>query len=294
MPGSSEMTALADQLTLVETWPVENVAAAVVIDGALMAARGPTARSFRLASIAKTITAWAALIAVEEGIIDLDTAVAPDVNPATLRHLLSHAGGYPFDGPDPIVSIERKRIYSNTGIEVAARAVSAAADMPFEEYLRFGVLEPLGMASTELRGSPAHAMWSNVDDLTKFMAEVMAPTLLSRDMAASAIRPHFPSLGGIVPGVGRFDTCPWGMGFEVRGDKSPHWTGSRNSAAAVGHFGGSGTVMWIDEVAVPDHTIGLVALTDRPFDEWSTEALRLWPQLSDAVLEHARAGIEPS
>ena len=287
------MTLFADQLALIEAWPVDNVAAAVVIDGAPVASHGPTARSFRLASIAKTITAWAALIAVEEGIIDLDTVVAPDANAATLRHLLAHAGGYPFDGPDPIVSIERKRIYSNTGIEVAARAVAAAADMPFGEYLRFGVLEPLGMASTELRGSPAHAMWSNVEDLTRFMAEVTTPKLLSPEMAASAIRPHFPSLGGIVPGVGRFDTCPWGMGFEVRGDKSPHWTGSRNSAAAVGHFGGSGTLMWIDEAALPDRTIGLVALTDRPFDEWSAEALRFWPQLSDAVLEQAIAGIEP-
>ena len=101
------MTLFADQLALIETWPVDNVAAAVVIDGTPVASHGPITRSFRLASIAKTITAWAALIAVEEGIIDLDAVVAPDVNPATLRHLLAHAGGYPFDGPDPIVSIER-------------------------------------------------------------------------------------------------------------------------------------------------------------------------------------------
>ncbi len=278
------MSALTDALALVDTWPVDSVAAAVVVDGETVASHGPTDRAFHLASITKTITSWTTLIAVEEGIVDLDAVVAPDVNPATLRHLLAHAGGYPFDGPDPITGIERRRIYSNTGIEIAAGVVADAAAMPFEEYMRLGVLEPLAMSSTELRGSPAHGMWSSVDDVLAFMAEVVDPTLLSAPMAAAAVRPHFPSLGGIVPGVGRFDTCPWGMGFEVRGDKSPHWTGSRNSAATFGHFGGAGTIMWIDPAALPGRTVGVVALTDRPFDEWAGDALRVWPELSDAVL----------
>ena len=275
---------LSDALGLTDAWPVEHVAAAVVVDGRIVASSGPMRHSFALASISKTITAWAALVAVEEGIIDLSTIVRPDANAATLRHVLAHAGGYGFDGPDPIVSIERKRIYSNTGIEVAADAVARAAEMPFEEYLRLGILEPLSMNSTQLRGSPAHAMWSCVDDLAAFMAEVMAPTLITPGLAAAAVRPHFPSLGGIVPGVGRFDTCPWGMGFEVRGDKSPHWTGSLNSADTFGHFGGAGTLMWIDPNAVPGRSVGLIALTDRSFDEWSSTALEVWPALADAVL----------
>lgn len=286
------MSTVADALSSIRAWPVEHVSAAVVVDGIAVASDGPTGHRFRLASISKTIAAWAALIAVEEGVIGLDTVIAPDVNSATLRHLLAHAGGYPFDGPDPIVPIERKRIYSNTGIEVAAAAVARAAEMSFDEYLRLGVFEPLGMASTELLGSPAHAMWSTVDDVTVFMAEVMSPTLLSAPMAADAIRPHFPTLGGIVPGVGRFDTCPWGLGFEVRGDKSPHWTGSRNSAATFGHFGGAGTFMWIDPASPTGSTVGnvgVVALTDRPFDEWADDALRVWPELSDAVLHALRS-----
>ncbi|MEP1123010.1 MAG: serine hydrolase domain-containing protein [Ilumatobacter sp.] len=277
-------------LGLVDDWPVDKVAAAIVVDGRVVASHGATDHVFRLASISKTITSWAALVAVEEGIIGLDTVVAPEVNDATLRHLLAHAGGYGFDGPDPIAPIERRRIYSNTGIEVAAAAVAAAAEMPFEEYLRLGVLEPLGMATTELRGSPAHAMWSGVADVATFMREVMSPSLVSEPMGAAAIRPHFASLGGIVPGVGRFDTCPWGLGFEVRGDKSPHWTGSLNSAATCGHFGGSGTFMWIDPDSVQGHHVGVVALTDRAFDEWSADALRLWPELSDAVIGELTQG----
>ena len=72
--------------------------------------------------------------------------------------------------------------------------------------------------------------------------------------------------------------------MEISGDKSPHWTGRANSPATYGHFGGAGTMMWVD----PTARVGVVALTDRPFDEWAPEALRRWPELSDAVLaEHA-------
>jgi len=274
-------------LDLLHDFPVPTVAGAVVVDGVLADSEGPVRHRFRLASIAKTITAWAVLIAVEEGIVALDDEVGPPptTGTRTLRHVLAHAGGYGFDGPEPTVSPERKRIYSNTGIEVAAEHVAAAADMTFAEYLRIGLLEPLGLEDTALEGSPAHAMWSTVDDVVRFMGEVSAPTLITPATAGDAVRPHFPTLGGIVPGVGRFDTCPWGMGFEVRGDKSPHWTGSLNSAATFGHFGGAGTMMWLDPEVIPGRSLGLVALTDRPFDDWAADALRLWPAVSDAVIE---------
>ncbi|WP_420453268.1 serine hydrolase domain-containing protein [Ilumatobacter sp.] len=278
-------------LDLVRSWPVGTVAAAVLVGGELHDREGPTDHVMRLASLAKTVTAWATLVAVEEGVVSLDDPVGPDQadddRPTrTLRHLLAHAGGYGFDSPRPIVAPERKRIYSNTGIEVAAAHVARAAAMPFEEYLRLGVLEPLEMTSTELRGSPAHGLWSCVDDMVRFLAEVRSPTLVTEATAADARRQHFPSLGGIVPGVGRFDTCPWGLGFEIRGDKRPHWTGSRNSADTFGHFGGAGTMAWRD----PSVDVSLVALTDRPFDEWAAEALRVWPELSDAVLDEVGAG----
>lgn len=267
-------------LELTAEWPVPHVAAAVVVDGAVADRIGPTDRPFRLASIGKTLVAWVCLVGLEEGIVALDDPVGPDDGEErTLRHLLSHAGGYGFEADDPIKAPGRRRIYGNAGIEVAAEHLATAAAMPFEDYLRLGLLEPLGMTGTELRGSPAHSIWSTVDDLARFIAEVTDPVLVSAETAATAIRPHFPSLGGIVPGVGRFDTCPWGLGFEIRGDKAPHWTGSRNTSASYGHFGGAGTMMWID----PGHDdLGLVALTDRDFDTW---AMQRWPEISDAVIE---------
>jgi CubicO group peptidase (beta-lactamase class C family) len=272
-------------LHLVAAWPVDHVAAAVVRpDG--VACIGDTERRYRLASLAKPITAWAVLVAVEEGVVDLDAPLSHVDAPAgaTMRHLLSHAAGFAFDGDAPVTAIERRRMYSNTGIERAADELAAAAGMPFGTYLLEGVLQPLGMTSTELRGSPAHAMWSTLDDIVAFVDEMRSPRLLAHETWAEATRPQFPDLAGIVPDVGRFDPCPWGLGVEIKGGKEPHWTGRANSPATFGHFGGAGTMMWVDPVV----DIGVVALTDRPFDEWSGEALRRWPELSDEVLAEQR------
>ena len=266
-------------LDAVRSWPVPDAAAAVVAgDGTVLGTVGDIGRQFRLASLSKMLTAWAALVAVEEGVIGLDDGVAQPG--CTLRHLLAHAGGYPFEGDDPVSPPERRRIYSNTGIELAAAAVGEAADMTFAEYLAAAVLEPLAMSATDGTGSPAHGVRSTVDDLTRFLAELQRPTLLATDTVADAVSPQFPQLAGIVPAVGRFDPCPWGLGFEIRGDKSPHWTGRTNSSSTFGHFGGAGTMLWVDPAAGG----GLVALTNRPFDDWSVDAMQCWRSLSDAVV----------
>jgi CubicO group peptidase (beta-lactamase class C family) len=57
--------------------------------------------------------------------------------------------------------------------------------------------------------------------------------------------------------------------------------GTRTSPRTVGHFGGAGTMFWID----PTIDLGLVALTDRPFDEWASDAVARWSELSDRVIE---------
>jgi len=268
-------------LDLTADWPVDHVSAAVVKAGEVVDTVGDTARPFRLASITKPLVAWSILVAVEEGTLDLDDPVGQPG--CTLRHLLSHAGGYAFDGPDPVAKPERTRVYSNTGIELAGAALTAASAMSVSDYLREAVLDPLGMAGTSLAGSPAHGARGPVDDLARFIAEMRTPTLLSASTRDAAFTSTYPELSGIVPGVGRFTPCPWGLGFELRGTKSPHWTGALNSTRTSGHFGGAGTMLWFD----PEHDLGLVALTDRPFDTWALDA---WPALSDAVVvEHARA-----
>jgi len=272
-------------LHLVTSWPVDHVAAAIVT-GRGVDSIGDPEHPYRLASLSKPITGWAIMIGVEEGIVELDAPLRHVEAPqgATLRHLLSHAAGFGFDGDTPTAGVERRRMYSNTGIERAADELAGAAEMPFEHYLAEAVLIPLGMRSTELRGSPAHAISSTLDDAVKFLSEMREPVLLALGTHVEVRTPQFPTLSGIVPDVGRFDPCPWGLGVEIRGAKTPHWTGRANSAATFGHFGGSGAMMWVDPLA----DIGVVALTDRMFDEWSADALRLWPEFSDAALAETR------
>ena len=267
-----------DALSLIDSWPVNNVAAAITRPNGTTTTRGDASRLFRLASISKIITTWATLVAVEEGSIGLDSPVGQPG--CTLRHLLSHAGGYAFDGVEPISTPGKRRIYSNTGIELAADAVAQATDMPFARYLSEAVLEPLQLTHTELQGSPAHGIWSTVADMTLLLAELASATILAPSTVADATTTQFPNLNGVVPGVGTCRPCPWGLGAELHGLKSPHWMGTNNSPETFGHFGGAGTMMWIDPVA----GVSVIALTDRLFDEWATDALRLWPEFSDAAL----------
>ncbi len=269
----------------VTEWPVDHVAAATITpDGVRQI--GELDHEFRLASLTKPMTAWAIMVAVEEGVIDLDGPLrhvsAPDG--ATMRHLLSHAAGLGFDGVEPIAAIERTRTYSNSGFELAAEELEGAASMSFGQYFDEAVLQPLGMENTGLHGSPAHRVRSTLGDMITFVGEMRRPRLLAPSTVAEMIRPQYPDLAGIVPGVGRFDPCPWGLGVELHGDKSPHWMGRAASPSTFGHFGGAGTMMWVDPVT----DVGVVALTDRPFDEWSSEALARWPEFSDAVLAEAR------
>jgi CubicO group peptidase (beta-lactamase class C family) len=84
----------------------------------------------------------------------------------------------------------------------------------------------------------------------------------------------------VLPGVGSFDPLDWGLGFELRDGKDPHWTGSRNSPRTFGHFGGAGTFVWVD----PDLDRAVVCLTDREYGPWALDA---WPPFSDAVIAAA-------
>lgn len=276
---------MTDVLRLVDHWPVDHAAAAVTLPDGRVVTTGDQHTRFRLASLTKPMAAWAALVAVEEGVVALDEPAGQ--RGCTVRHLLAHAGGYGFDD-GPVEEPGRSRRYSNTGYDVLAAHVATAAAMSFGDYLRLGVLEPLGMSDTTLEGSAAHGITSTCADVTRFVAELSEPTLLAPTTAQGATSPQFADLAGIVPGVGRFSPCPWGLGVEIAGDKSPHWTGRSRSPRTFGHFGGAGTMMWVD----PTRRCSLVALTDRPFDQWAADALRRWAELSDAVVDAADAVID--
>ena len=127
---------------------------------------------------------------------------------------------------------------------------------------------------------PSAGLHGSLDDLARFGRELLRPSLISPATLAAATTVAFPGLAGVLPGLGRFDPLDWGLGFELRDGKDPHWTGTRNSPATFGHFGASGTFLWVDPVA----DLALACLTERPFGPWALEA---WPALSDAVLQAA-------
>jgi CubicO group peptidase (beta-lactamase class C family) len=266
-----------DALHQVDEWRAENVAAGVVRNGEVIATHGPAEREFRWASVTKPATALAVLVAAEEGTVDLDEPAGPPGS--TVRHLLAHASGLPFDGRDPIGKPGTRRIYSNTGFDVLAETVAEQAEMPFEEYLRQAVLDSLVM-SAELRGSAGSELFGNLDDLLKLARELQRPTLVVPETLDEATSVQFPGLAGVIPEMGRFDPNDWGLGFELRDEKPGHWSGTRTSPRTFGHWGGSGTFLWVD----PDAGLALGVLSDLEFGDWATEA---WPKLSDAVYAEA-------
>ena len=173
-----------DALRQVDGWDVENVAVAVLGPDGELGSLGDRTRVYRLASVTKLMTALACLVAAEEGVIDLDERAGPPGS--TIRHLLAHASGLPFelDGP-PIARPGTRRIYSNAGFELLAQVTAENAEMPFGDYLREAVFVPLGLAA-ELRGSPAADVHASLEDLVRFARELLAPALVSDETFAEA------------------------------------------------------------------------------------------------------------
>jgi CubicO group peptidase (beta-lactamase class C family) len=267
-----------DALFQIDTWDVPFVAAGVTRADGPLAARGDTSVAVRLASVSKPVTALATLVAAEEGVVDLDDGVGPPGS--TLRHLLAHASGLPFEGTVPIAPAGRRRIYSNEGFELIGEHVARAAGMPFATYVREAICAPLGLA-LDPEGHPGAGMHGSLDDILAFGRELLAPTLVAPETHAEMVGVQFPGLDGVLPDFGRYTPMDWGLGVELKDGKPDHWTGALTSPATFGHFGGSGTFLWVD----PTLGVAAAALTTRPFGPWAKEA---WPRLADAIVSELR------
>ena len=301
-----------DALRRVSDWPVDRAAVAVFrFDPLSGAARrhdvdvvgtvGDSEDPLPWASVTKPATALAVLVAVEEGTLSLDDPAGPPGS--TVRHLLAHTSGLAPEGGPVLAAPGRRRIYSNAGYALLGDLLSRRAGLTFADYLAMGVLEPLGMSGTSLRGvggggesgtgsrsgrpgspatspaaSPAAAgLVGPLVDLVALGREWAAPTLVSPETHRTATSVQYPTVAGVLPGFQRFDPCEWGLGVEIRGHKQPHWTGGANAPATYGHFGRSGSFLWVDPVA----GFGCAGLSDRPFGPWAAQG---WPALADAVL----------
>ena len=254
------------------------VTGAPATDGGVLYEAGDVNEVFPFASVTKPIVAWSALIAVDRGLLDLDApAGAPAPDGATISHLLSHSSGIAADSDEHLAAPGARRIYSNRGIEILGDRLQEATGTPMETWVETTVLEPLGMASVLIPGSPAHSGEGGARDLSLFARELAAPSLVSPALAERACAPGLPALDGVLPGYGRQAPNPFGLGVEVRGAKSPHWTGTGNSPQTFGHFGQSGSFIWVDPVVGRQ----AVFLGSEPF---GTVHRRVWPALGDQIL----------
>jgi CubicO group peptidase (beta-lactamase class C family) len=226
-----------------------------------------------IASVTKLLSAYAILIAVEEGSIALDTPAGPPGS--TIAHLLAHASGLAPNGPRALVAPGTRRIYSSESFRVLGAALANATGLPFATYVREAVLDPLGMAHTTF-DEPGAGSHSNVLDLVALCREFLSPTLIAASTLATATTAWWPELDGVLPGFGRQEPNPWGLGFELRGDKSPHWMGSAVGPRSFGHFGQRGAFLWVD----PVRKVGVVCVCDRPFGPWASEQ---WPRWNDEL-----------
>ena len=260
-------------LRQIDGWPVEFAAAGVVDREGRVSTHGDGTEVVRLASVSKPVAALAILVAAEEGVVDLDEAAGPPGS--TVRHLLAHASGLPFEGTTPISPPGRRRIYSNEGFRVLAAQVSTAAQMPFADYVRDAISRPLGI-DLDPSGDPGSGMHASLADVLAIGRELLVPRLVADETRDEMVSVQFPGLAGVLPDHGRFDPLDWGLGVQLN-TRPPSWMGSRTSPQTFGHFGGTGTFLWVD----PESGIACAALTTREFGDWAKEA---WPRFSDAVL----------
>ena len=266
-------------LRQIESWPVSFAAAGVVTGDGRVETHGDTRHTVRLASLSKPVGAVAFLIAAEEGVVDLDEAAGPPGS--TVRHLLAHASGLPFEGDEPIAPPGRRRIYSNEGFRVLAEHLASQAEMPFAEYVRAAVCAPLEI-DLDPEGDPGSGMHASLDDVLAIARELLTPRLVASETLIEMTTVQFPGLTGVLPDYGRFDPLDWGLGVQLN-TRPATWMGTKTSHRTFGHFGGSGTFLWVD----PEARVACAALTDREFDEWAKAA---WPALSDAVLDELELG----
>jgi CubicO group peptidase (beta-lactamase class C family) len=213
-----------------------------------------------------------------------------------------------------------ERWYSNAGYVQAAKLLEAASGMSCAAYLHEAVFGPLGMDASlglaeadaprtarvwqagrygegELFNSerfradapPQGGGFATARAYGTFLSCLLAQgasaggALLAPETVEEMLSPQFGPLPGGVGGVGEWPELCWGLGFDVRGRREPHWSGTSLSPRAGSHFGASGTLAWLD----PEQGIGLVALANRgSYSGWWREP---WAALGTAVTAAAAA-----
>ena len=201
-------------LDAIADWPVPTAAAAVVAPSGIVAQFGDPDRRYALASVTKPLVARAVQVAVEEGVVELDTAAGPPGS--TVRHLLAHASGLSMKTAAVQAQPGHRRIYSNYGFEVLAEAVQQDSEIEFVAYLREAVFEPLEMGSSSLVGGNEAAGFggqSCVADLAGFAGEPAPSDAGFTAAARGGDHGSVPWIGGGAAGLRRAAAQRLGVGL---------------------------------------------------------------------------------
>lgn len=285
--GTSEDMDPAMVCAQIECWPVDHASGICgqyiphTRQWNILATVGQQERVYELASVTKILVTLVALVAVSEEAISLEDPLGP--TGSTVRHILSHASGVVDDPKKPDQTPETQRIYSSHAFDILAEHITARTGIDFPAYFHQALCEPLGLTATELHSSAGFGVRSHITDLTRIAQEMLQPQLIPAELMEYTRSIQFPSLEGFVPGYGKHRPCPWALGLEYRGEKSPHWLGVDQPSDTVGHFGQSGTFMWIDDAL----RVFTIILTDRPFGSWCKN---LWPEFNNRLYHSIQGG----
>ncbi len=206
--------------------------------------------------------------------------------------------------------------YSNAGPALAARAAAVIDGREFHTILQTEILDPSGLAGIVPRpgpelddriaivadaagkggpsesynsrywrdmGIPWGGYFGTTTDVLRFAASFLPDqeSPLAADARAEMVVDQTGGVPGGVNSAGvHWNHGAWGLGWEVRDDKTDHWTGTRTSPRTWCHWGQSGTLAWLD----PDRRLGLAVFANRTvMTRWSMRPPR-WSHLSDAVV----------
>ena len=143
-------------LSVVDVFGADHAAAALVGPDGVLVSHGDADHRYRWASVTKPLTAMTVLVATDRGLLDLDEPAGPPGS--TVRHLLSHASGLPFEGDAILSAPGRKRIYSNPGFDLLGDLLASRAGKSFNSALIDWILRPLAMDRTFLEDRPSEGL----------------------------------------------------------------------------------------------------------------------------------------
>ena len=263
-------------------WPVPSAAAAVIGPSGVLATPRRHRAGVRAASVTKPLVARAVQVAVEEGVVDLDTAAGPPGS--TVRHLLAHASGLAMHSGQVLAKPGTRRMYSNYGFTVLAETVQRESGIEFGRYLSRGGVRTAGHGGHPAGRRRARRPGSGRPRRLRIWRHSPVTCCArrpSRRRCTPTRRPcNFPVWTACCP-----DTACSGPtigGWVSRSGMRNRRIGRAPATRprTYGHFGQSGTFIWAD----PEAELALVVLTDRDFGDW---ALDVWPALSDAVISES-------